>query len=274
MVSNKEIMCKSILTNSGIEPFVYSISPYVGCEHACVYCYARFMMRFRAGAEGKQWGEFADAKINAPKILAREIRGKAKGVTWLSAVTDPYQQIEKKYELTRGCLQVLSTYKFPIWVQTKSSLVMRDVDLLAGFPEKDVGFTILTLDDDLRRKIEPAASPVDERVAVLAELSSRGIRTFAFVGPILPFISDSAETLRPLINKLVASGAKQILFDKLNLRWGVWPSIKNFLEKHYPTLLPKYRDVMWRSTSYFDDLRKSINRLCREAGVQKYEICY
>jgi DNA repair photolyase len=274
MVSNKEIICKSVLSNSGIEPFDYSISPYVGCEHACVYCYARFMMRFRASSEGKQWGEFANAKINAPKILSREIRGKPKGVTWLSAVTDPYQPIEKKYELTRGCLQVLSTYKFPIWVQTKSSLVMRDVDLLAGFPEKDVGFTILTLDDGLRKKIEPAASPVDERVAALAELSNRGIRTFAFVGPILPFISDSLEMLRPLIDELVRNGTKQILFDRLNLRWGVWPSIKNFLEKHYPSLLPKYRDVMWHTTTYFDDLRKSVNRLCREAGVQKYEICY
>jgi DNA repair photolyase len=152
--------------------------------------------------------------------------------------------------------------------------VLRDADLLGSFPEKDVGFTILTLDDDLRKKIEPGASPVEERVATLAELSSKGIRTFAFVGPILPFISDSEETLEPLINKLAKNGVKQILFDRLNLRWGVWASIKNFLEKHYPTLLPKYREVMWRSTSYFEDLRKSIKRLCKEAGLQKYEVCY
>lgn len=151
---------------------------------------------------------------------------------------------------------------------------MRDADLLGGFPEKDVGFTILTLDDDLRKKIEPGASPVGERVAALGELSNRGIRTFAFVGPILPFITDSEETLKPLINELVRSGVKQILFDRLNLRWGVWASIKNFLERYYPTLLPKYREVMWRSTSYFEDLRKSINRLCKEAELRKYEVCY
>jgi DNA repair photolyase len=151
---------------------------------------------------------------------------------------------------------------------------MRDVDLLGTFPEKDVGFTILTLDDDLRKKIEPGASPVGERVAALGELSSRGIRTFAFVGPILPFITDSEEGLRPLINELARSGVKQILFDRLNLRWGVWASIKDFLEKHYPTLLPKYREVMWRRTSYFEDLRKSINRLCKEAELRKFEVCY
>lgn len=274
MVSTKPVICKSVLSDSHIEPFDYSISPYVGCEHACVYCYARFMMRFRAGSEGLHWGEFANAKINAPRVLAHEIRRKPKGVTWLSAVTDPYQPAEKKYELTRACLQVLSTYKFPIWVQTKSSLVMRDADLLGSFPEKDVGFTILTLDDDLRKKIEPGASPVDARVAALAELSGRGIRTFAFVGPILPFISDSEETLKPLINELGKSGVRHILFDRLNLRWGVWPSIRSFLEKHYPTLSVKYRDVMWRRTNYFDDLKKTISRLCKETEMQNYEICY
>jgi DNA repair photolyase len=274
MVSSKEILCKSVLSDSGIEPFDYSISPYFGCEHACVYCYARFMMRFRTGPERKQWGEFADAKINARTVLAREIRKKPKGITWLSAVTDPYQPVEKKYELTRGCLQVLSSYGFPIWVQTKSSLVMRDADLLSSFPEKDVGFTILTLDDDLRKKIEPGASPVEERIVALAELSSRGIRTFAFVGPILPFISDSEETLKPLIRELAKSGVEHILFDRLNLRWGVWPSINDFLGKHYPTLVAKYREILWGSTSYFNDLRKTISKLCKESKVQNYEICY
>jgi DNA repair photolyase len=274
MVSVKEVTCKSILSYSHIDPFDYSISPYIGCEHACVYCYARFMLRYRAGSEGKQWGEFANPKINAPRILSSEIRRRPRGVTWLSAVTDPYQPVEKKYELTRACLQVLSTYRFPIWVQTKSSLIMRDADVLSGFAEKDVGFTILTLDDDLRKKIEPGASPVDERVAVLAELSSRGIRTFAFVGPILPFLSDSEDTLKPLINELAKSGVDHLLFDRLNLRWGVWPSIKNFLEKHYPNLLAKYRETLWGNTSYFEELRKSINRLCKESGLQNYEICY
>jgi DNA repair photolyase len=232
------------------------------------------MMSFRAGSEGKQWGEFANAKINARRVLARDILKKPKGVTWLSAVTDPYQPIEKKYQLTRSCLQVLSSHGFPIWVQTKSSLVTRDIDLLSGFAEKDVGFTILTLDDDLRKRIEPGASPIDERLAALSELSSKGIQTFAFVGPILPFLSDSKETLKPLINELLKSGVKKILFDRLNLRWGVWPSIKNFLEKQYPSLLPKYRKVMWGGTDYFSELKKSINGLCKEAKLSNYEVCY
>jgi DNA repair photolyase len=274
MIRINEIVCKSVLSNSGIEPFDYSISPYVGCLHACVYCYARFMLRFRAPSANRQWGQFTDAKINAPAVLLREIRRKPKGVTWLSAVTDPYQPIEKKYELTRKCLEVLLGYKFPIWVQTKSSMVLRDLDLISRFPDKDVGFTILTLDDGLRKEIEPAATPVEERVRTLAELSNKGVRTFAFVGPILPFISDSEDSMRELIRELVKAGVDQILFDRLNLRWGVWPSIKTFLEKHYPGLLPKYREIMWHATSYFEDLRRSIQKLCKDAQVHKYEICY
>jgi DNA repair photolyase len=232
------------------------------------------MMRFRAGAGGKQWGEFVNVKVNAPTILLREIGRKPKGVTWLSAVTDPYQPLEKKYELTRKCLEILLRHKFPIWIQTKSSLVMRDIDLIVDFSEKDVGFTILTLDDEVRKKIEPSASPVGERIAALEQLSRRGVRTFAFVGPILPFITDSEETLRPLLRDLVKAKTSQVLFDKLNLRWGVWPSIKNFLEKYDPNLLPKYREIMWHPTSYFDDLKNLISGLCKETGVEKYEVCY
>jgi DNA repair photolyase len=232
------------------------------------------MMRFRAGAEGKQWGEFVNAKVNAPAILLREITRRPKGTTWLSAVTDPYQPIEKKYELTRRCLEVLLRHKFPIWIQTKSSLVVRDIDLIVKFPEKDVGFTILTLDDEIRKGIEPGASPIGERIAALEGLSKRGVRTFAFIGPILPLITDSEETLRPLLRDLVKVGTSQILFDRLNLRWGVWPSIKNFLEKNYPSLLPKYREIMWHPTNYFEDLKNLINELCKETGVGKYEVCY
>ncbi|WXG43689.1 MAG: radical SAM protein [Promethearchaeati archaeon SRVP18_Atabeyarchaeia-1] len=274
MVSTDEIMCKSVLSNSGIEPFDYSISPYIGCAHACVYCYARFMLRFRAAHQSRQWGEFADAKVNAAGALLREIKRKPRGVTWLSAVTDPYQPIEKKYELTRRCLEILLGYRFPIWIQTKSSMVLRDLDLITRFPEKDVGFTILSLDDDLRKQIEPGASPIDERIAALTELSSRGVRTFAFVGPILPVLSDSEEALTKLLRELVKSGASQVLFDRLNLRWGVWPSMRTFLEKNYPTLLPRYQNIMFGNSTYFKDLSRSIRKACRETGVTKYEVCY
>jgi DNA repair photolyase len=232
------------------------------------------MLRFRGAQRNTQWGDFVDAKVNAPTILLKDIRRKSKGVTWLSAVTDPYQPVEKKYNLTRKCLEVLLGYQFPIWIQTKSSMVIRDLDLISRFPQKDVGFTILTLDDNLRKEIEPGASPVDERIAALADMADKGIRTFAFVGPILPLLSDSEETLAKLTSELLRSRTSHILFDRLNLRWGVWPSIKTFLEKHYPDLLPKYQDIMWRHTSYFEDLKSLIMRVCRDAGIGNYEVCY
>jgi DNA repair photolyase len=232
------------------------------------------MLRFRGAQQNKKWGDFVDAKVNVPTALLKDLRGKPKGLTWLSAVTDPYQPVEKKYNLTRGCLEVLLSHKFPIWIQTKSSMVLRDLDLISRFPEKDVGFTILTLDDDLRKLIEPSASPVDERVAALADMSEKGIRTFAFVGPILPLISDSEENLAKLMRQLVRSRTSHILFDKLNLRWGVWPSMKTFLEQRYPDLLPRYQEIMWRHTSYFEDLKKLVMKVCKGVGVSNYEVCY
>jgi DNA repair photolyase len=274
MVIAREVTCKSALSNSGIEPFDYSVNPYVGCEHACVYCYARFMLRFRRTRENYQWGDFVDAKVNAPTILLKDLRRKPKGVTWLSAVTDPYQPVEKKYNLTRHCLEALLGYKFPVWIQTKSSLVLRDLDLISRFHEKDVGFTILTLNDDLRKRIEPGASPVDERVAALVDMSEKGIRTFAFVGPILPLLTDSEETLAKLIHELVRTRTSHVLFDRLNLRWGVWPSIKSFLERYYPDLLQTYHEILWGNTSYFEDLRKRISKVCKDAGMINYEVCY
>jgi DNA repair photolyase len=274
MVVTKEVLCKSALSKSRIEPFDYSISPYVGCEHACVYCYARFTLRFRRDKQSAQWGDFVDAKVNAPMVLLKDLRGKPKGLTWLSAVTDPYQPAEKKYNLTRTCLEVLLGRKFPIWIQTKSATVLRDLDLISRFSEKDVGFTILTLNDDLRKQIEPGASPVDDRVAALADMSEKGIRTFAFVGPILPLLSDSEENLTQLARQLVKSRTSHILFDKLNLRWGVWPSVKGFLEREYPDLLPKYQEIMWKQTSYFENLKRRIMKVCKDAGVGSYEVCY
>jgi len=122
----KEILCKSVLSKSGISSVDYAVNPYVGCQHGCVYCYARFMKRFTG--HGEEWGEFVDVRVNAPQVLTRELSRTAKGVVLLSSVTDPYQPLEKKYELTRKCLQKLLMYQFPITILTKSTLVLRDLD--------------------------------------------------------------------------------------------------------------------------------------------------
>lgn len=267
----KEILCKSVLSNSGISSVDYAVNPYVGCQHGCVYCYARFMKRFTGHKE--EWGEFVDIRVNAPQVLAKEISKTAKGVVLLSSVTDPYQPLEKKYELTRKCLQKLLAHQFPISILTKSSLVLRDLDLLARFSDCEIGFTITTIVDDDRRKIEPCSSPVEERLSALEELHEKGVSTYVFLGPILPYITDKGENLQNMITNFAKAKVKYVLVDRLNMRWGVWPSIIKFLKDNYPDLMPDYKRIFWSENDYFEQVKVKILKLCSEYGI-KCEFCY
>jgi len=272
MVTMKEVLCKSVLGRSGISAVDYAVNPYRGCEHGCVYCYARFIQRFTGHRE--KWGEFVDVKINAPQVLARELSKTPKGVVMLSSVTDPYQPLEKKYELTRKCLQRLLTYRFPITILTKSSLVLRDIDLLAEFSECEVGFTITTINEEARKKYEPRSSPVEERLTALEELHERGITTYVFLGPMLPYITDASDGLRNMIQSFAKVNVDYVMVDRLNMRWDVWASVVEFLKQHYPSLIPAYKQVLWsRTSNYFEELKPKILRLCTEYGV-KCEFCY
>lgn len=125
----REIFTKSILSKSQIQD--YAINPYVGCSHACRYCYAAFMRRFTGHKE--KWGEFVDIKVNAPDLLAREIKKKRLGRVWVSGVCDPYQSVEKRYKLTARYLKILLENQWPVTIQTKSSLVLRDIDIFEKF---------------------------------------------------------------------------------------------------------------------------------------------
>ena len=142
----REITCKSILTQSGIPSVDYAVNPYVGCQHGCAYCYAVFMKRFTGHKE--EWGQFVDARINAPQVLARQLRRAQPGSVTLGTVTDAYQPLERQYRLTRGCLQALASYeRFATTVLTKGALVLRDLDVLQQMVDVEVGFTITTLDE-------------------------------------------------------------------------------------------------------------------------------
>jgi len=271
MVVVKEVLCKSVLSRCGIPSIDYAVNPYRGCFHKCLYCYARFIKRFTGHKE--DWGDFVDVKINAPHVLARELSRAPKGLVSMSTVTDPYQPLEKKYEITRKCLEKLLSHRFPLDILTKSSLVLRDLDLLARFSKLEVGFTITTVDDEVRRKYEPRSSPVEERLAALEELRSQGISTYAFSGPMLPYITDVNEKLRNLIHSLAEVKVNRVMVDRLNLRWGVWSSIMRFLKQHYPDLIPEYRRIFWSKNDYFEKVRLKVLKLCHEHDVE-CEFCY
>ncbi len=203
----KEIQSKSILSKSGV--YDWTINPYVGCQHGCVYCYAKFIKRFSGHKE--KWGEFVDIKVNAPELLAKEIKKKRKGRVWLSGVCDPYQPLEKKYELTRKCLKILWENGWPVTIQTKSPLVLRDLDLFKKFKEIEVGFSIATGDEEIKMIFEPKAPQIEQRIKALGELRQQGVRTYAMIAPLLP----SAEKL---VLKLKGK-VDYVIIDKMNYHY-------------------------------------------------------
>jgi len=154
------------------------------------------MKRFTGHLE--PWGSFVDVKLNAPETLSRQL-GKAKhGTVMISSVTDAYQPLEARYRLTRKCLEALLEHKFPVSILTKSPLVERDIDLLKEFDDIEVGMTISTDDEKIRKVFEPKAPPIEARIRTLEKLHSAGIETYVFIGPLLPMDPVKlAERIRP-----------------------------------------------------------------------------
>lgn len=155
------------------------------------------------------WGRFVDVKINAPEVLQRQLKRALKGSVILSSVTDAYQPIEAGYKLTRQCLEALLRYQFPVDILTKSPLVLRDMDLIKKFEDIEVGITITTDDDRIRKIFAPNAPPISARIKTLETLYENGITTYAFIGPLLPMNPEAlVEKIRPYVNR--------VLIDRMN----------------------------------------------------------
>jgi DNA repair photolyase len=214
----KEIRAKTILSISKIYPYV--INPYVGCQHNCSYCYARFMKRFTGHKE--PWGQFVDVKINAPELLKVEITKKKRAKVWISGVCDPYQPLEAKYRLTRQCLEILAENNWPVVVQTRSPLVLRDIDILKEGKDFEVGFSIGTSDDNIRKLFEPYAPAIKDRINALDELHRAGIKTYVMIAPMLPGAEDIAEML--------AGKVDYVITDRMNYDHADWVYRKYGLE--------------------------------------------
>ena len=239
----KEIHAKSILSRSKV--YDYVINPYVGCQQACSYCYARFMKRFTGHQEA--WGDFVDVKINAPDLLSKEIKKKKRGTVWVSGVCDPYQPVEAKYRLSRKCLDILVQNNWPVVIQTKSPLVLRDVDLFKQSKTIDVGLSITTANDDIRKVFEPQAPSIRERLRTIAALHQQGIKTYVMIAPILP----EAE---PLVS-ILAGKVDYLIIDRMNY--------------HYADKI--YEQQGWREKNtdeYFKLISSTLAEDCVKWGVE------
>ncbi len=206
----KEVQAKTILSKSKVYPYV--VNPYTGCQHGCWYCYARFMKRVTGHRE--PWGEFVDVKINAADLLRVEIKKKRRGRVWVSGVCDPYQPLEAKYRLTRQCLEILALNTWPVIIQTRSPLVLRDIDIIKDAQDFEVGLSITTADDRIRKLFEPQAPPINDRIQALDELHKAGIRTYAMIAPVLPGAEGLAELLKGKID--------YVLTDRMNYHYADW----------------------------------------------------
>lgn len=266
MAALREISAKSILNKSGITD--YAVNCYTGCSHSCIYCYARFMKRFSGHEE--PWGRFVDAKINAPEVLAREVGRKEPGRVFVSSVCDAYQPLEKRYELTRRCLRILVDSGFYPTILTKSKLVTRDFDVLEGHENCEVACTLTTMDERLRFRIEPGASPTRERIAALEQACSQGIKASTFLGPFMPGLSDTDEALDALVSSVAHLPLTQILADKLNPKPGLWNVMLPFLRRWRPDLIERYRKLFFDQdeyAAYCADLGSRLREIAEAHGV-------
>jgi DNA repair photolyase len=253
----REIVAKTVLNRSTLGD--YSLNCYVGCTHACAYCYARFMQRFHPHAE--PWGAFVDVKVNAPEALLKQLRRAEPGGVFVSSACDAYQPLERERRLTRACAELLMRYGFEVHLLTKSALALDDIPMYKAGHKARIGVTIATPDEAAARVWEPFASPVAKRVEVLRAAKEAGLATSVMFGPLLPGISDDEESLDRLMKIAADLDVDLIWTDALNRRPKVWQSVAALLAKRYPALLEPYRKILFNEAareSYLEGLRRRI----------------
>jgi len=264
----REIKCKTLLNKSAIAD--YCINPYLGCQHGCRYCYAAgITLRLRRGRE--EWGSFVDVKINAIDVLKKEVEKNKAGRVYMSSLTDPYQPIEKKYELTRKILEILVSKGFAVTVQTKSNLVTRDLDLLSKNKINEVGVTIITTNSKVKEVFEPFSSSLEERLEALLLAKEKGLKTFVFFGPILPYLSDS--NVEDALKKFKEYKVDYVYVDRLNLRPMVWSMVSKTIMLEYPELYEAWRNVLFSESSYYEKIKEILLENSKKIGLELV-FCY
>jgi DNA repair photolyase len=294
---------KSVLNGTDVTGMgFWSINPYVGCAFGCAYCYARYAHRYViersvTAYPGQQllrdafeslppWLAFERqifVKENAADVLRRTLRhGSDKHLNLLrgegigiGTATDPYQPAERRFRITRGILEVLAEHAgLRLWIITKSPLVTRDIDLLRRIGRNNrvsVHISLISIDRELARRLEPRAPTPESRLRALARLRESGIEAGINVMPVLPGITDHPDQLEPLIRAVAAAGATYLNACALRLRSAARQRYLPFIEQEFPQLAPRYRATYRHShhagERYREGLRLYFDRMCRRYGV-------
>lgn len=250
--------------------FDRSINPYRGCEHGCVYCFARPTHAYQGLSPGVDFETKLFAKTNAAELLEKELA--AKGYTprsiALGANTDPYQPIEKRYRITRAVLEVLSRTNHPVGIVTKGALVARDLDLLAPMAERGlakVAMSVTTLDPKLARRMEPRASSPAKRLEAIRRLSGEGVPVTVLVAPVIPALNDAE--IEDILGEAQRAGAREAGYVLLRLPHELKDLVRDWLAEHYPGRLNHVMSLIREARGGKDyDARFGV----RQTGVGPY----
>jgi DNA repair photolyase len=252
-------------------PFRYTINAYRGCSHACVYCFARPTHEYLGLNTGSDFESKIVVKINA----VERVRAELAGPRWTGAPiamgtnTDPYQRCEGKYHLTRGIVRALGDARNPFSILTKSSLVVRDVDLLTAAARRTqvrVSFSIGTLDEHVWRSTEPGTPHPRQRLNAMRRLVRAGLECGVLVAPILPGLSDGPDQLKEVIDACRAAGARSVTPIALHLRPGVREHFMGWLSDTHPALVPEY-EQLYRGRSYLPAAKQEQMASGADSGI-------
>ncbi|HYG61372.1 MAG TPA: PA0069 family radical SAM protein [Thermoanaerobaculia bacterium] len=267
--------------------FSVSLNPYRGCEHGCIYCYARPTHEYLGFSPGLDFESRILVKEDAPELLRKELmspRYKPEAIA-MSGVTDCYQPAERRLRITRRCLEVLAEFRNPVAIITKNALVRRDTDVLAELAAHDaamVGFSITSLDPEITRRMEPRTSHPRERLEALAEVSSRGVPCAVLVSPVVPGLTD--HEMPGILAAAKEAGATVAHFIPLRLPGPVAGLFEEWLERQFPDRKekvlnrvrgmrggrlndPRFGNRMRGEGIFADQLRALFHTTCRKVGL-------
>lgn len=252
----REIEVQSVMTKSSLPVGGFSVNPYVGCPHACKYCYASFMKRFTGHTE--PWGTFIDVKHWKPITNPHKYDGQR---IVIGSVTDGYNPYEEEFCRTRRLLEELKGTNAEIMICTKSDLVLRDLDLLNKFPKVTVSWSINTLDEQFRMDMDRAVS-IERRIEAMKKVYEAGIRTVCFVSPIFPGITD----VKSIIGR-VRDFADLIWLENLNLRGQFKGTIMSYIRENHPDVYALYDEIYNKKRmDYWESLEKEISMFAKQNG--------
>lgn len=248
----KKVTTKNYATKSNLPASDYVINPYIGCSHACKYCYARFMKRFTRHTE--EWGDFIDVKMAETPLNKKQLMGKT---IFIASVTDPYNPYEEQYEITRNILKELMGVNCEIHITTKSKLILRDIDIIKKLKKVKVAISINTLDETFKDDMDKASS-IKERIETLKKLHEANISTVLFMSPIFPYITNWQEIIEKTKNVV-----DEYWFENLNLRDSYKENILAYIKEKYSSLYSKYCEIYLDHDEHFwIELSKEIEDYC------------